>query len=281
MEDLKGRVTLVAGASRGVGRGVAEGLGEAGAVVYVTARSSCEATTEDRPETVEETAALVDARGGEGIPVRCDHEADTEVAALFDRIREERGRLDVLVNNVWGGYEGYDLAEWGRPFWEVSWSTWERMRATGLDAKLRTARAAAPLLLESDRGLLVNVSSPVGETYRPILPYWVVNHAVDRMTEAMAADLAGRGVSALSVQPGFTRTERVMEAYADEPERREADRIDTVTHSPRYVGRAVAALAADRQVAERAGQAWPVGVLATEYGFSDVDGRQPQWPPPE
>lgn len=275
-------VALVAGASRGVGRGVAEGLAEAAATVYVTARSARGSdTTEGRPETVEETAALVDELGGEGVAVRCDHTREEEVVALLERVAAERGRLDVLVNNVWGGYEGYDLAEWGLPFWEVPWGTWERMRRTALDAKLRTARHAAPLLMASAHGLLVNVSSPVGGEYRPTLPYWVVNHAVDRMTEAMAGDLEGRGVTALSLQPGFTRTERVMEAYEDAPERRAADRIDEVTHSPRYVGRAVAALAADTDVGRRAGKAWPVGVLAEEYGFTDVDGRRPQWPPEE
>lgn len=281
MAELEDVVALVAGASRGVGRGVAEGLAEMGATVYVTARSAEGSATADRPETIEETAAIVEELGGEAIAVRCDHAVDEEVTALFDRVREERGRLDVLVNNVWGGYESYDSAEWSLPFWEVPWSSWEKMRSTALDAKLRTARAAAPLLMESGRGTLVNVSSPVGEEYSPTLPYWVVNHAVDRMTEAMAGDLEGSSVTDVSLQPGFTRTERVMEAYADQPERRAADRIDEITHSPRFVGRAVAALASDPEVGERAGKVWPVGVLANAYGFTDVDGRRPQWPPEE
>lgn len=282
MAALEGVVALVAGASRGVGRGIAEGLGEAGATVYVTARSTRGgSTTEGRPETIEETAGRVEDLGGEGIAVRCDHTRDQEVAALFARVRDERGRLDLLVNNVWGGYEAYDREKWGLPFWDLPWEWWERMARTGLDAKFRTARHAAPLLLESGGALLVNVSSPVGEEYTGPLAYWVVNHAVDRMTEAMAGDLGKHGAAAVSVHPGFTLTERVDEAYADEPERRKADRIDEVTHSPRYIGRAVVALAADPDVMERTGKAFPVGVLAREYGFTDVDGRQPQWPPEE
>lgn len=282
MPELEGTVAVVAGASRGVGRGIAEGLGEAGATVYVTARSTGEgSTTEDRPETIEETAGLVDRLGGEGIPVRCDHTLEDDVAALFARVRAERGHVAVLVNNVWGGYERYDQAEWALPFWELPWERWELMAGAGLEAKLRTAGHAAPLLLASDGALLVNVSSPVGEEYIGQLVYYVVNHAVDRMTVAMAGDFEDHGVAVVSVQPGFTRTERVEEAYADEPEKREADRIDEVTHSPRYVGRAVAALAADPGRMERTGGVLPVGEVALDYGFTDVDGRRPQWPPPE
>lgn len=282
MASLKDTIAVVAGASRGAGRGIALALGEAGATVYVTARSTREGpTTEDREETIEGTAERVDRLGGEGVPVRCDHTRVDDVAALFDRVGEERGRVDVLVNNVWGGYERYDRAEWALPFWKLPWKRWELMARVGLEAKLRTARHAAPLLLESDRGLLANVSSPVGAEYVGQLFYHVVNHAVDTMTIAMAGDLEEHGVAAVSIQPGFTRTERVLEAYEEEPEKREADRIDEVTHSPRYVGRAVTALATDPDRMERTGGVFPVGELALAYGFTDVDGRRPQWPPPE
>lgn len=279
---LDGRVALVAGASRGVGLGVAEGLGEAGAIVYVTGRSARGGPTPDgMPGTVEATAERVAELGGDGVAVRCDHLVDDEVEALVDRIEAERGRLDVLVNNVWGGYEGYDADEWRRPFWELPAERWRLMVETGLGAKYRTARGAAPLLLGSDQGLVVNVSSPVGDAYDGHLLYWVVNHAVDRMTRAMAEDLRPHGVAAVSVQPGFTRTERVEAAYKERPDREAAmAELDEATHSPRYVGRAVAALAADPGVLDRTGEVLAVGVLALAYGFTDVDGRQPQWPPP-
>lgn len=282
MRKLEGKVCLVAGASRGVGRGIAEGLGEAGAVVYVTGRSTRRGPrTEGRPETVEETAERVKALGGEGVAVSCDHMVEAEVAALVARIERERGRLDVLANNVWGGYERYDDVGWGTPFWEIPPERWDLMVGTGVEGKWRTARLAAPLLLRSERGLLVNVSSPVGTPYRGHLPYYVANHAVDRMTEAMAGDFRRHGVAVVSLQPGFTRTERVEEAYAADPAGRRKDQVDQTAHTPRYAGRAVVALARDPRVMERSGGIWPVGVLAREYGFTDLDGRQPQWPPEE
>ncbi|HUP21227.1 MAG TPA: SDR family NAD(P)-dependent oxidoreductase, partial [Gemmatimonadota bacterium] len=289
MGELDGKICLVAGASRGVGRGIAEGLGEAGATVYVTGRTTRRrgrlrgrrrAAHEGRPETIEETAERVTELGGEGIAVACDHTVETEVVALLKRIEREQGRLDVLANNVWGGYERHDEAAWEAPFWEIPIERWDLMMRTGLEGKWRTARLAAPLLLRSRSGLLVNVSSPVGTPYRSHLPYYVVNHAVDRMTEAMAGDFRRHGVVVVSLQPGFTRTERVEEVYAADPVARKKDRVDETSHSPRYVGRAVAALAAAPPM-ERSGQVWAVGVLAREYGFTDVDGRRPMWPPAE
>lgn len=267
MTDLQGAVALVTGASRGVGRGIAEELGHAKATVYVTGRSVAADTTDDLPGTVGETAALVTEAGGEGIAVRCDHTDDRDVEALFDRIEREQGYLDLLVNNVWGGYEGYDET-FDAPFWAQSVETWDAMFDTGVRAHFIASRLAAPLLFESANGLVVTISSGDGDKYRGNVPYDTSKAATERMTRGMARELREHGVSAVAVQPAFTRTERVLDAFGgDEP--------PEGTSSPRYVGRAVVALAAAPDVLDRSGDVYPVGDLAVAYDFTDVDGTQP------
>jgi NAD(P)-dependent dehydrogenase (short-subunit alcohol dehydrogenase family) len=268
--DLQGTIALVTGASRGVGRGIAGVLGEAGATVYVTGRSvRGAATTEDLPGTIDETAELVTAGGGTGIPVRCDHTVDAEVAALFERVRQEQGRLDLLVNNVWGGYEHYDTHRFDGPFWEQPLWYWEGMFGAGVRAHYLASRFAASLMLPHGRGLIINISSGDGQKYRGNLLYDVAKTAVDRLAVGIAHELRSSGIAALSLYPGFVRTERVMAVHAAHP-------FDlSTTETPVYTGRAVAALAADAEVMRWSGQVVKVGELARVYGFTDQDGTQP------
>ncbi|WP_380680691.1 SDR family NAD(P)-dependent oxidoreductase [Salinigranum sp. GCM10025319] len=268
MSTLSDTTALVTGASRGVGRGIALALGDGGATVYVTGRSVDDDRTDDLPGTVDETATAVTARGGHGIAVQCDHTDDNAVAALFDRIDHEAdGDVELLVNNVWGGYEGYDEG-FDDPFWEQSIGTWDRMFDAGVRAHFTASRLAVPRMLDSGEGLVVTVSSGHGDRYRGSVPYDVSKAATERLTRAMAHELRDSSVTALAVQPGFTRTERVLDAV-DDPDALAG------TESPLYTGRAVVALAADPDVASKSGGVYRVGDLAREYGFTDVDGSQP------
>jgi NAD(P)-dependent dehydrogenase (short-subunit alcohol dehydrogenase family) len=270
-DALRGRVAVVTGASRGAGRSIALVLGERGASVYVTARSRRGApTTEDLPGTIEETAEDVTARGGIGIPVRCDHAVDGDVDALFERVRHEHGRLDLLVNNVWGGYEHYDNAGFGGPFWEQPLRHWEGMFTAGVRAHLVASRFAAPLMLARRRGLIVSTVAWAFDRYLGNLFYDVAKGAIIRMAFGMAHELRPHGVAAVALAPGFMRTERVMAAHTVQP-------FDLGrTESSEYVGRAVAALAGDPDVLDKSGRLLTAGDLAREYGFTDVDGRQPE-----
>ena len=268
---LRGKVAVVTGASRGAGRAIALVLGQAGATVYVTGRSvRGGATTENRPETIDETAEAVAARGGVGIPVRVDHTVDAEVEALFARVRQEQGRLDLLVNNAWGGYEGYDGRTFDAPFWQQSLRHWDGMFTAGVRAHFVANRFAAPLLIERGGGLIVGTVAWAFDAYLGNLFYDVAKAAIIRMALGMAEELRPHGVAAVALAPGFMRTERVLAAHAAEP-------FDLgPTESPEYLGRAVAALAADPGVLAKSGRLLTVGDLAREYGFTDVDGRQPE-----
>jgi NAD(P)-dependent dehydrogenase (short-subunit alcohol dehydrogenase family) len=259
---LSGTVALVTGASRGGGKGIALVLGEEGATVYVTGRSvRGEPTTLDRPGTIDDTAEELTARGGTGIAVRCDHTDDAQVEALFERIKEEQGRLDLLVNNAWSGYElplYYEV-----PFWEMEWRHWDLMFCGGLRATALSSMHAAPLMVAAGRGLIVNTTwvldRPMGVTF-----YEVVKNATNKLTEQMADDLRPHGVTCLAVSPGFMRVERM-----DLSPERAAE-----AESPEFPGRAIAALAADPRVLEKAGGLFTTPALAREYGFTDVDGKQ-------
>jgi NAD(P)-dependent dehydrogenase (short-subunit alcohol dehydrogenase family) len=269
MASLQGRVAVVTGASRGAGRAIARVLGEAGATVYVTGRSTRgKPTTEGLPGTVEETAEEVTARGGVGIPVRCDHTADTKVEALFDRVRRESGRLDLLVNNAWGGYEQYDVGRFTAPFWEQPPLHWDGMFAAGVRAHLTACRFAVPLMLPRRQGLILSTIAWAFGKYLGNLYYDVAKAALIRMAFGMAHELRPHGIAAVALAPGFMRTERVLAAHAAHP-------FDLGgTESPEYLGRAVLALAGDPDVLHRSGAVLTVGELAREYGFTDVDGRQ-------
>lgn len=268
--DLRARVVLVTGASRGVGRGIALALGETGAKVYVTGRSVRGGPrTEGLPGTIEDTAEAVTARGGHGVAVRCDHTIDDDVVALFEQITMADGRLDVLVNNAWAGYERWDEARFDAPFWEQPMWRWE-LFAASLRGQFMASRLAAPLMLSAGHGLIVNVSFTDGDVPLGQAAYDVCKHASDRMALSMSRELRKHGVASVALHPGFVRTERVEAAW---------DQIGSgpaqVIHTPEYVGRAVAALASDETVLERTGQRLAVGDLAEEYDFTDVDGRRP------
>ena len=276
---LKDRVAVVAGATRGAGRGIARMLGEAGATVYCTGRSvRGHPATPGRPETLEETAEMVSAEGGRGIAVRTDHTVESEVEQLFARIRAEAGRLDVLVNDIWGGDA---LTEWGKPFWELSIAQGEQMLERAVHTHIITSRHGAPLMVERSAGLIVEVTDGDTFGYRGNLFYDLAKNAVVRLAYAMAADLHGHGVTALAITPGFLRSEAVLDHFgvteADWRDAIEKDEYFVESETPCYVGRAIAALAADPDVAAKSGGLFSSWGLAKEYGFTDIDGRRPDW----
>jgi NAD(P)-dependent dehydrogenase (short-subunit alcohol dehydrogenase family) len=271
MSVLRGRVVVVTGASRGIGKGIALALGEAGATVYVSGRSDAGGTTEGLPGAVGDTAAEVTRRGGQGVAVRCDHMADAEVEALFARVEQEQGRLDVLVNNAWGGYEQFDWSRFGAPFWEQPMRLWSGMFASGVRAHLAATRLAVPLMLPRRGGLIVHTTAWDRDKYLGNLFYDVAKAAVNRMAFGMARELQPHQVAVVALAPGFVGTERVLAAFVA------AGRAAPNLESPEYSGRAVVALAADANVMAKSGRVLTVGHLAAEYGFTDVDGRQ--WPP--
>lgn len=268
--DLSDVVALVTGASRGVGRGVALALGDGGATVYVTGRSvRGERTTEDLPGTIEDTAEEVSSRGGVGVAVRCDHTCDEQIERLFERVRAEHGRLDLLVNNAWSGYERGTDARFDAPFWEQPPWRWE-LFAGSLRGQFITSGHAARLMVPRREGLIVTISFNDRGIYLGNAPYDVCKTGSDRLVLGMAHDLRKRGVHAVALHPGFVRTERVAAAWdllGEGPAQ--------VAHSSEYVGRAVGALFGDPERGALSGQAVSVGDLAERYGFTDTDGRRP------
>jgi NAD(P)-dependent dehydrogenase (short-subunit alcohol dehydrogenase family) len=267
---------VVTGASRGAGRGIALVLGEAGATVYLTGRSVRGAqTSELSGTTLEDTAELVAARGGVGIPVRTDHTKDDEIAAQFARVRDESGRLDLLVNNAWGGYE--EMGDtFGAPFWVAPMARFDRMFSAGVRSHLVTTRTALPLMMEQNRGLIVNTTIEIDPTvYDEALFYRTSKFAINYLTFGMAHDLRVRGgydVAVIGVAPGWMQTEAVMENF-----RRGLHQETQLeeTESTEYIGRAVLALFTDPDVMSKSGQTLRTRDLAREYGFTDTDGRQP------
>jgi NAD(P)-dependent dehydrogenase (short-subunit alcohol dehydrogenase family) len=278
--SLDGKIALVAGATRGAGRGIAVALGEAGATVYCTGRSSAAGRSEmDRPETIEETAELVDRAGGRGIAVRVDHLVPEEVAALVQRIRDDEGALHVLVNDIWGATR----MEWNATVWESDLDYGLRTLRLAIDSHAITSHFALPLLIEQPGGLVVEVTDGTFEynatRYRVSFFYDLAKAANLRMAFALAHELRPHGGTAVALTPGWLRSEAMLDAYdVTEDTWRDATARDphfAITESPAYVGRAVAALAADPDVARWNGQALSSGQLAREYGFTDADGSQP------
>ncbi len=278
---LAEQIALVAGATRGAGRGIAVELGAAGATVYVTGRTTRRQRSEyDRPETIEETAELVTAAGGDGIAAQVDHLVPEQVRALVERIRAEQGRLDILVNDIWGGEK---LMEWNKPVWEHDLGKGLRMLRLGIETHLVTAHYALALLSEKPGGLLIEVTDGTADynagNYRLSPFYDLCKVAVTRMAWAHARDLAKRGCTAVAITPGWLRSEMMLEAYrVSEENWRDALKIQphfAISETPRYVGRAVAALAADRDRHRWNGQSLSSGGLAKVYGFTDLDGSRP------
>ena len=278
---LQGKVALVAGATRGAGRGIAVELGAAGATVYVTGRTTRDHQSEyQRPETIEQTAELVSAAGGKGIAVPVDHLIADEVRKLVERIRAEQGRLDILVNDIWGGEK---LFEWNKPVWDHDLDNGLRLLRLGIDTHLITAHHALPLLIERPGGLLVEVTDGTAEYnaehYRLNPFYDLAKVAVNRMAWAHAKDLAPHGATSVSITPGWLRSEMMLDAFEVSEENWRDAALKSphfvITETPRFVGRAVAALAADPDRARWNGQSLSSGGLAQVYGFTDLDGSRP------
>lgn len=270
--SLRDKVCLVAGASRGLGRGIARALGQDGATVIVTGRSSeAGPRTDQRAETFEDTAREVEAAGGRGEPYRCDHTDEREVDRLVAWALRRFGRLDCVVDAVWGGNEGYDGERYGdgsafaTPFWRRPAGRLGETFETSVYAQLLLARAVAPAMVQLRRGLIVTISFDTAGGYLGDVFYDLAKAASNRLTLAMAQELAPYGVTALGLSPGHVLTERV----------RDAGLGGDTTETPLYAGRAVAALAADAEVARHAGQVLHVADLARSYGFTDIDGGQP------
>lgn len=281
MQPLKGKVAVVAGATRGAGRGIAVSLGEAGATVYCTGRSvRGSPATPGRPETIEETAEMVSERGGVGIHAQTDHTVVEQVESLFERVRAEQGRLDILINDVWGGDA---LTEWGTPFWKLSLEKGLTMLERAIDSHIITSRHGVPLMLETDGpGLLVEITDGderMNRHYRGNLFYDLVKISVMRLAFGMAQELRDTEITALALSPGFLRSEMMLDHFGvTEDNWRDAIEVDPYfaeSETPYYIGRAVVALASDPRVKEKAGQSLATWTLVEEYGFTDVDGRQP------
>lgn len=263
MTPLRGTVAVVTGASRGIGRGIALGLGEAGATVYVTGRT-IEGHSSPWAGSISATASDVNRLGGHGVAIRCDHRSDLEVEVMFQQVRDENGRLDLLVNNATSfgdsasGYPPEDV-----PFWELPVELWDQMHVVGLRSHYVASRFAVPLLIEAGGGLIVNISSAGATEYVFGVAYGAAKAAVDKLTADMAHELRPHGIAVVSVWPRFTRTEK-YEALLSAIELSRGS-------SPLFTGRAVAALASDANVMEKTGRALPIADLSEQYGFTDID----------
>jgi len=255
MSTLNGRVAVVTGASRGVGKGIALELIDAGAIVYITGR------------TPEHMAYM----NGKGTAITCDHRDDREVEAAFGQILAEQGRIDVLVNNAWGGYE--NMVEggeftWPRRFWEQPLWRWDAMFQSGVRAAYASSRLAAPVMVSRRSGLIVNISFWAAQKYLSNIAYGVSKAATDKMTSDMAHELRDHNVTVVSLYPGLVRTEKVMEAAAW---------LDlSNSESPQFIGRAIAGLARDPDVLKKTGKVVVAASLAAEYDFTDIDGKTPR-----
>jgi NAD(P)-dependent dehydrogenase (short-subunit alcohol dehydrogenase family) len=256
MTHLVGKVALVTGATRGIGKGVAIALAAAGATVYATGRT-----------IAGDTSGLT----GSITPVRCDHTDDTQVDSVFQKISSEQGRLDVLVNNVWGGYE--NMVEngeftWMLPFWKQPRWRWDAMFAAGVRAAFVASAQAARIMVSQRQGLIVNISFWAAQKHVGNVAYGVSKAATDKMTADMSHELREENVAVVSLYPGLVRTEKVMEAAAY---------LDlSNSESPQFIGRAVAALACDPGIMQKSGKILVAAALAQEYGFTDIDGQQPR-----
>jgi len=287
---LKGKIALVAGATRGAGRGIAIALGEAGATVYCTGRSSRgRPATPGRPETIEETAELVTAAGGRGIAVRVDHTKPADVKNLVAGIKRRHKGLDILVNDVWGGDA---LTEFGKTFWTLNLDKGLRMLKQAIHSHIITSHFAVPLMLGRGKGIIFEITDGDAFYYRGNIFYDLVKISVIRLAFAMARELRKRDIVSLALTPGFLRSEAVLEHFeVTEANWKEGGRKDgpnardqndapadfLVSESPRYVGRAVVALAADPKVKKKSGRVFSSWALAREYGFTDLDGTRPHW----
>jgi dehydrogenase/reductase SDR family member 1 len=275
MFNLQGKVALVTGASRGVGKGVALGLAEAGVLVYITGRTKRGEIVDGLGGSVFDTAAEIEQLGGKCIPIICDHRDDTQTQSVFDRIHKEHSALDILANNVWAGYQymvednGQEwVFTWENPFWEQPRWRWDAMFDAGVRARYVCSQLAAPNMVAAKRGLIVNISFWAAQKYMGNVVYGLAHTVNDRMAKDMALELKPFNVAAISLYPGLVRTESVMRA---------AEHFDMInSESPQFIGRAVAALASDPNIMQKSGQVLVAAALGLEYNFSDIDGKQPR-----
>ncbi|CAM5783742.1 MULTISPECIES: SDR family NAD(P)-dependent oxidoreductase [Brevibacillus] len=270
MNPLTGKIALVTGGSRGAGRGIAVELAKAGATVYVTGRSVRGKSTQNYPGTIDDTAAEIQSHGGTAFAVRCDHTNDEETEAVIDRIQQEQGRLDILVNNVWGGNE---LAIEYQPFWELPLLHWDHMFQAGVRAQLATNHFAVPLMRRRQSGLIVHTTFWDDHKYTGHFYYDLAKNALNRMAYGLATELQADNIAVVAVSPGWMRTELVLAAFNTDADHWQAVEELKNTETPHYIGRAICALAGDPEVKQKSGQIVRVGELAEEYGFTDIDGR--------
>lgn len=271
MQNLQGQIAVVTGASRGAGRGIAIALGEAGATVYVTGRSTGTKNPTGRPGTIEETAHLVNEAGGIGIPVACDHTQAAQVEHLFGRVQADHGRLDILVNNAWSGYE--NMENFGARFWEQPVSRWEAMFPGGARAHFLASRYGAPLMLPQGRGLIVNTTYWAQGAKIGSVLYDTAKATINHLAWSMAQELKEHGIAAVALSPGWMRTEVVLQEFGVTEATWQTVPKLAKTESTQYIGRAVRALALDPNLMAKTGGTYQVGALAAEYGFTDIDGR--------
>lgn len=284
MKPLEGKIAVVAGATRGAGRGIASMLGEAGATVYCTGRSvKGQPSDLNRAETIEETAAMVTARGGKGIPVRVDHSDAEQVKRLFEKVaQEQNGQLDILINDIWGGEK---LTEWGTPFWEHSLANGLLIQERVVKTHLITSYYGTPLMIARKSGLIVEITDGTDYRYRGNLYYSLAKISPIHLAASMARELKPHGIAAVSVTPGFLRSEEMLEYYGVQESNWQDGMTSGRPHAehfgesetPFFVGRGIASLAADPGVMNKSGLALSSWGLSDEYGFTDVDGRQPHW----
>jgi NAD(P)-dependent dehydrogenase (short-subunit alcohol dehydrogenase family) len=269
MKDLGGQIAVVTGASRGIGKGIALELGAAGATVYLTGRTVVEGSSK-YPGTIGATAEEVTQLGGKGIAIQCDHGDDDQIITLFERIRNAEGRVDILVNNVFTAPSGRTILQ-GGGFWEYPIGIWDELIHVGCRSHYVSSHEAVPMMIDQKKGLVVNISSFAGAAYAFNLAYGVGKAAVDRMAKDMAWELREQNVTCVSLWPGLVRTEQLLQRV----EEGEAPFSIENGESPRFTGRAVVALASDPERMQRTGQVLIVADLGREYGFTDIDGRQP------
>ncbi|MGG0813434.1 SDR family oxidoreductase [Paenibacillus alvei] len=280
MKPLQNQIAVVAGATRGAGRGIAAMLGEAGATVYCTGRSTRAVQSDmQRTETIEDTAEIVAAYGGIGIPVQVDHTKEDEVKALFEKVRnEQNGRLDILVNDVWGGDP---LTDWGKSFWEHSLEDGLLIQERAVHSHMITSYYGAPLMVERKQGLIIEITDGVDYRYRGNLYYSLAKVSAIHLAAAMAEELRPHGVTAVAVTPGFLRSEAMLDLFGVTKENwKDAVKQDPhfiMSETPIYVGRAIAALAADPKKMEKTGQTLSSWGLSDWYDFVDEDGNRPHW----
>jgi dehydrogenase/reductase SDR family member 1 len=272
MTNLTGKIALVTGASRGIGKGVAIALGEAGATVYVTGRTEGHDTaTVPLPGTIHETAALVTEAGGRGIALQCDHADDAQVEAVFARIQAEHGQLDLLVNNAWAGYQAKQRSSksgFHTAFWKMPPSFYDSMHTVGVRSTYAASVFAARMMVSQQSGLIVHISAPAGGGYAENVAYGVSKAAVDRMAADMSHELRDQQVAVISLWPGIVATEMIMAKRKDQ-------RLAPYMESPIFVGRAVVGLMGDPNLAGKSGRILVTRDLAAEYGFSDINSHTP------